>query len=218
MPRRVRDLHVDLVQRIDPYTKTGVELTSSNIETSAGDKFLRQRTMDIYNEARLILAGVLERQLSREEAAIAVSGNVVVITNLTFASGSANKPSDYIRAILLTDNANAQIVVLPVTMIEALRDLESSTLRFVIDEGAVLRRIEGSSQVPDASDYVLYYYGLTIFLTTVLNSGSTVDESFNDQWHPVILQLAVAIAHEQGQNEVLSLASKLVGQSGRSNV
>ena len=217
MPRAVQALMVDFVQRVDPRTKAGVLLDSSNIGTTDGDKFTEQRRLDIYNEARLILAGSIERQLPAEEAARAISGNVVRVTNLQFASGSANKPSDYIRAIYLTDVSNVQIVVIPPSLIHALRDLETSVIRFVVDEGTVLRRIVGSSQVPDASTYVLYYYGLTIYALSAVDN-TTQDESFNDTWHPVLLQLMEAIANEQGHGEVLALSDRLVGQSGRANV
>ena len=57
-------------------------------------------------------------------------------------------------------------------------------------------------------NYHLKYFGITIYTTSDL-AGSTA-ESFNSDYHHVLIELAVAIANEQGMVEVNALAKKLL--------
>lgn len=204
----VKDLYFALTQRIDPYSKAGVALTSTTAGTTDGDRFTKEEKLEFYNDARFVLAGAIDRLYPPQKKAIVVSGNVVK-ASLTFTTGVAPKPAGFISHILMTDSTGATIAVLPTTLIDQTKDLETSTNRVVYDYGTNFTALTGTTNIPNASTYVLYYYGITTYAISDVTGGSTV-ESFNDQWHEIIIQLAEAMSREQGSQEVNALAEQLI--------
>lgn len=207
-----------ILGRVDPYRKDGVEVTAANIATATtgwstvgGDRFTAQRIADCYNTARMQLANIVDKTVPEDKKAIVVSGNVVVSTTSTFASGVLAKPTGYVMWEYLTDVNGAQITILPVSQIQQAKDLESATNRMVFDYGTNFTALTGSTNIPNASTYIFRYYGVTQYTVTQCADGSTA-ESFNDFLHPTLVDLAVAIANEQGTAEINAMAIKLLGQ------
>ena len=204
---QVKDQLLKLALRVDPIVKsTGVEFTTSTIGTVDGDRFPAQRLLDCYNEARMVLAQAISTQMDGNRKARAISGNIVRDTAFQFASGVATKPTGYVEWISLLDSAGRVIAVLPESLYALMKQLDSYTNPLVFEEGGYFRAVS-SVNVPDASTYVLRYYGVTDWTLAQLTSN----ETFNRQWEPLLIQLAEAIANEQGGAQLNSLAAGLVG-------
>lgn len=200
-----------LAQRVDPYTKAGAEFAAGTIGTTPGSRFTAQRLLDIYNEARFTLAQAITSKIPRHLRAMMVSGTIIKKTDLQFTSGVATKPTGYLEPVLLTDVSGAVITILPLTLLMAVKDLESSTNRFVFETTTTLEALTGTTNIPNASTYILRYYGLSNFALSDVTGGSTV-ETFNDIWQDLLVEIGSGIANEMGNTQVLAFAEKMVIQ------
>ena len=190
---------------------TGGTATPALVGSVDGASFPRQRILDIYNQARMALFQAMDNVLSLEEKIIAISGTVIKKTDLTFTSASAPKPTGFIQAIYLTDVSGDQITILPLSVFRELKDRHSVSNRMVFDYGTVFEAPSTSTTIiPNAATYILRYYGISSFTLSDILGGTTV-ETFNENYYPIIIELAQAIASEQGTIEVNALAQKLIG-------
>lgn len=202
---------VRLAQRVDPYTKDGTELTSANIGSTPGDRFTAQRLLDCYNEARIALAQVISTMMPQRAKAIAVSGNIVRVSNQSITAGVLTKPAGYIEAISLFSTATGtRIWIIPESVAFNLKLQESALTPIVIEEATGFRSDNGNTYIPDGSTYDFRYFGITQFSLTDVSGSPTTQESFNPMWEPLLIQLAEAIADEQGSPQVNALAARLV--------
>lgn len=189
---------------------SGGSCTPALIGSVDGSNRTRQRLLDIYNQARMALFNAIDGSLSEDEKIASISGCVIKKEDFTFASGSASKPSGFVKTVLLTDVNGDMITVLPTSMIQQLKDVESATNRMVFDYGTTLATLTGSTNVPNASTYILWYIGIASHALSDILGGTTV-EPFNEQFYPAIIELAQAINAEQGVASVNALAKKLIG-------
>jgi hypothetical protein len=186
-----------LALRVDPRTKAGVEFALGTIGTTAGNRFTAQRLLDIYNEARMAMASAIRISMPPEKRAAVVPGNIVRITNLTFASGVAAVPAGCIDPIAMQDSTGSDISIVGANLIPLLSRNESATVRFVAWEGTNFKAPPGSAFIPDAATYRLWYYGVSNF--TLANvTGGVVTETYNDDLLPRLLNIAARIANVQG--------------------
>lgn len=191
------------------YTSGGTA-TPALVGSVDGASFQRQRILDIYNQARMALFNAFDGALSKAEKIKAISGAIVKKTDFTFASGVASKPTGFIEHIRLTNLAGTEVSVLPSSLIRQLKSRESAANPIVFDYGTVFESQNGSTYVADAATYILRYFGITNFTLSDILGGSTV-ETFNENFYPAIIELAQAIAAEQGTVQVNALAKKLIG-------
>ncbi len=204
-----------LLYRIDPKLKSGTLVASGNISTwstDGGDKFTAQRVLDIYNEARLALANAIDRYYPKDMKGSTISGTLKKKTNLEFASGVADKTTiaGYIKTERLFNAAGTQISVLPVSEMQETEDLNSAANPIVYEyTTSFAQKTVDSAIIADASTYVLWYYGVTTYTLANVTAGTEVEE-FNEDWIPAIIQIAEAIASEQGSKVVNALAQQLV--------
>ncbi len=211
----VQSVILKLLQRIDPKMKNGTLVAVANISTWAtdgGDQFTAQRIVDIYNEARMALANAIDRYYPKDMKAKAISGTLKKKSDLTFASGVADKTTiaGYIKTERLFNNAGTQISVLPVSEMQETEDLNSASNPIVYEYAtSFAQKTVDTAIIANAANYVLWYYGVTTYVLSDVTGGTTVEE-FNEDWIPVILQLAEAIASEQGSKVVNALAQQLV--------
>lgn len=211
----VRTQILTLLGRIDPTYKTMALITSADVGTAStgwmaigGDKFQAQEVVDFYNQARMQLASVLERTLPPDKKAASVSGNIVK-GSLAFSSGTITKPTGYVMWERLENPSALQVTILPVSQIQQAKDLISATNLMVFDYGASFTAYDGTTTIANGT-YPFYYYGVTLYTTTTATDASTV-ESFNEFYHPILIELAVALARGQGSAEVDMMALKFIG-------
>jgi hypothetical protein len=217
-----------MIREVDPFVKsTGTEITSSNIgssgagtwATDGGDKFTAAKLVDIYNLARLALFDAY-RLLYGNTNKLSEEVNEQLVTTSAFQfilTGSVSvgaKPAGYLKFVSLMNASNVKINLLPIAykddVIQGVKSLftQSAAKMFVFDIGSNL--IHYGTYVTSLSTYQLSYYGLTLYAVSDVTGGATV-ESFTDKDVPKILELAQAIANEQGLQQVNALASKLIG-------
>ena len=178
---------------------------------SVDGNFTRQRQLDIYNEARYAIFGVLEKVMTKESLTKAINGNVVTNSNFgTFSSGTVSKPSGYVRPIYLTDSNNIEIPIIPVTLVTPMIGLQTTTNRFVSEQGTTLTNPSGTTYISDGSGYKIAYYGITTYTLAQVLAG-TVTEEFIEDYYFMLLEITEAIANAQGMVDVNSLAKKLLG-------
>ena len=192
------------------YTSGGT-ITGALIGSVDGAKVPRQRLLDIYNQARMALFGAIDATYSLSDKITSISGTIVKKTDLTFAAGVATKPTGYIQAVRLSDVSEDQITIAPFTLYRQTKDRHAVGNRIVYEYSTTLEAPSTSTTImPNAATYILRYFGITDFtLSDVL--GGSVAETFNDQYHSAIIELAEAIFNEQGQKEINALALKLIG-------
>jgi hypothetical protein len=206
---------VDLLNSTYTHAYTsGGKLVGALIGTVDGN-FSRQRLLDIYNDSRFILFNEYKKVLNPEQLTKRINGNIVLKTDLTFSSGSADKPSGYIRSIDLTDNAGLLIPIISANYVQAYSTSQTLTNRFVYEQGTKFINPSGSTYIADSNDYVLRYYGITEYsLTDVVGDSTGIAvtyESFIEDDHYILLEIAEAICNNQGMNDILSLTKKLLG-------
>src|ERR1051326_4280637 len=93
---------------------------------------------------------------------------------------------------------------------DLLNDLQSAKNRHVVEQNGNLESPNGNTFIADGADYVLSFFGITRYSLTDVMVGTT-NESFIDDDHSNILQLAEAISRGSGVKEALVLAAKLIG-------
>src|SRR3990167_1797166 len=197
------------------YTSGGTA-TGALIGSVDGAEFPRQRLLDMYNQARYDLFLVLKTiftdtdKLGEEVGALAV--NTTVDFGTAASLTDAAKPTGYINFIGLSSSADVPYVLLPKGMINTLRYgnhldyKQTATNAFVFDVGSNFVSY-GTVNVNSGNAYItgstvkLSYYGITEFtLTDVL--GNSTAETYNEQYHQLLLEIAQMISQEQGQEQI----------------
>ena len=206
MSQTVQHLLAELARDVDPRTSDQVIIDETNVGTVDG-VFTAQRLLGLYNNARLAIGSVLYRTIGRRGMPLPVSGAITPKEDFQFQNGTASLPPDYIYTILLTDAAGLRIVVISADSIESVRSYENAERRFVIEENGALRTLSGVTYVPDASTYVLRYFSIPIYTLSDV-TGGVVNESYNDLFHPLIIQVAALLANERGSVEVANLVRR----------
>jgi len=203
-----------LLARVDPSLKTGAEITSTNIATwaSAGsDRFTAQRIVDCYNEARKVLGNAISMRYNPAQKVAAMADIMILKSDLTFASGSATKPTGYIEAYSLHKATGQQIAIIPSHLYAVTAYLDSAYNPIVHEYATTFVAVNGATNVPDLATYKLRYFGLTDFTIANVSAG-TENETFSFIWDTILVELASAIADEQGAAQVNALAMKLITQ------
>ena len=207
-----------LQQRIDPYTKAGVEITAATIGTVDGDRFTKQRLLDIYNEARMVLFSVMRQTMSEEEFAKNISA-LYLSASITFTFSTpdttAPKPAAFMKLeTLMSATASLPVIIMPNEYLEAVQRSDTFYTQSVTDN--LIGFEQGTNfllpAINAAGTGKIYYYGITDWALSDITTG-TATEKFSEEYIPVILQLAQAIANEQGSKQVNALAMQLIGQS-----
>ena len=200
----VRDSILRFALRVDPKDKNGVTFSNATIGSSDGDKFPKQRLLDMYNDARWLLFQELQSRLSETELLNAIS-QTIVDTSLTFSGGAASKPAGYVKHISLFDSVKAQIYIVDASYAETIRRgslpafVETTANRYVVDIGSQFKSMSGTTYIPNASTYLFTYFGLPIYALGDV-TGGTVIESYNDNFNPTLLDLGERLASDQGYN------------------
>ena len=210
-----------LATKIDPIVKgtsttaTTARFTLATVGVSDGTRFPKQRLLDIYNEARIVLFNALR---GTEDFGRCVSGAFIPDTSITFsASGSyvvASKPTGYIDLVSLVDASNVPIYVLDNSQKQELKSgnpdfVLSATNLYAFETGTQFR-IPGTFGVGVGT---IDYYGLTSWVLTDVTTGTAV-EVFSPDIEPILIELGCALANEQSNADVLSLAKTLLNKKG----
>jgi hypothetical protein len=206
----VKTLAFRLASRVDPRAKSGALFTAATLGTEAGDRFTAQELVNVYNEARVAVFSALERVLAPERMSLELSGTVLYKTDLTFSSGVASKPDGYFKCISLTTNALVRIMVVPPAAMNRVTSLDSATAPIVTEYANQFVAVS-STNVPNAANYRLRYHGITPFTTSDILTAATTVETIDDRWHPLLIELGVAIANGMGNAEVVALGMKMAG-------
>jgi hypothetical protein len=177
-----------------------------SVDGSKADRF---RLLAYYNQARILLADAIGRNLPKREREWATSGNIVTDTMITFASGTATKPTGYISPKLLTDVSGNFIPILPSSDIDIVKSLESATNRFVFDMGTQLKTISADTFVTNGDNYVLRYFGVKDFVLTDV-TNELIMETYNLQFTPKLVEMATMIASQAGLGDVMAVANAFI--------
>ena len=180
----------------------------------------RQRLLDIYNFARLAFFDAMRTKFGDEKTGKECGALRVSTLTASFAASGANmalaKPAGYLTFEYLSNVSNVQIVLLDNDLAPTVREgvnphyIQSASNIFVFDVGETLIHY-GSTYVTAVSTYNLSYLGITAFtLSDVLGNSTT--ETFNEQYHQHLLELAQAIFDEQGAQQLNALALSLLGK------
>ncbi len=212
---------LQLAQAIDPFTKAGAEITSGTIGTVDGDRFTKQRLLDIYNDSRFTLFQVMRSLMPDDELAKNISA-MFISAVITFTAASPNtngpKPSGFLKlkSLLSSAGGNVPIVVLPNEYLQAVRGgtnpyyviSATNLIAFEIGTNFVIPALFG------AGAGIIDYYGITNWALSDITGGSTV-EIFSGEYEPILMEIAQAFASEQGSDQVNALAKKLIELKGK---
>jgi len=174
-------------------------------------RLTRQRILDIYNDARRAYVRSVIEVLPEHVASRTLSGVLEKVSNLTFTSGVAALPVGYMSTVLLTDSSSNDIQVIPSSMLNRVKDLESLTLPFVEEQGVSLTAPSGLTYIPNGSTYILRYYGIVPYSLSDILTDVPATEGIRDGDIPFLVEIADALSRGLAYNEALSLASKLLG-------
>jgi hypothetical protein len=207
MATTVNEMILRLRRRADPNTKDLETWTAENAGVDEG-RFTAQRILDIYNQARVTLTSALLQKFPNAKAAISrlIPGNVTTKDDLAFQNGIAQLPSGYVFAIDLADAEGNQIYVLGIDRERVVKDAETDTNRFVFEIGGFLKAPTGSDKITDGN-YQLRYYKIEPFTLSDVNGG-VVTETYDEQWLPLLEEIAVLLSNEAGNLETSSIVEK----------
>jgi len=205
----VQSQMLTLALRVDPRDSTGTAFTSATIGVNDGDRFAKQRLLDIYNEARLIAANEIMTHWPKNARRVAISGTLTRNSTFQFTTGVATKPTDYVDAARLTDVNDNEITILPVEDEFYTKLFDTANNPLVYEESGSFRSLNAATYVPDASTYILIYYGITKWTLTNVTNGTT-NETFNDILTPLLIDVAVMLAKGMGAAEVVNIAHQLI--------
>lgn len=212
------------VQIVDPTKNDGTKFTASTSGSAIGSvdgaRFTKERQLAIYNDARMALFNALETTKTIDELTELAFGALVINETITFAtSGSdtaASKPTGFIKYIsLLTTTGNYPAYLVPTSLI---RDITanngtyysaSATCPFVFESSSSFICPSGLGFANASAGKLTYFKLNTLSLSDV--TGGTTSEVFAPELEPMLMEIACAIANEQGNAEVLSLAKNLLG-------
>jgi hypothetical protein len=204
---KVQEMLARFYIRVDPLTDDGVTIDASNVGTVDGQSFPKLDGLRVYNDARKSLAASFRLVVPTWFSTREVSGCLVRIENLQFAEGSATKPDGYIYPERLTDGDGGKIVIMGLDRVGAVKDFESPTKRYVLDIGNNFVAESGKQFVTNASNYILWYFGVKDWELSDVTGGTSV-ETYNEIWHNHLLEIANAIANEVGQDQISLLTIK----------
>lgn len=206
------------VQRVDPRRKdNGQPFSSADVGNADGDRFTVQRQLDIYNEARVgLLQALRAGGASTKDLAPAIKE-----ATIASVSGVIALPNDFVEPIgHLVDGSGVRFWVYGPDLEQTARarTLPIYTLstdnRFVIfrDNQFVCPGVY-TSFMPNGP-FTFSYYGLKVIILSDVtnNTPPLMVEDFSEKYTPVLLEIAQAIADEQGQGQVMALAMSLVGK------
>jgi hypothetical protein len=214
---QVRDQLLKLALRVDPTVRsTNTFFDLSTIGGSDGNKFSKQRLLDIYNEARTTAFNVLKAKGDLS----GVKGTLRTGTLSFVAAGgrsSANLPADFIAyesaystASVLEGTGNKVPIVIEedTTLIPSVLDGSLN-----VGNGGILVFEIGSTLVDPTGTYtsggVLFYYGFGDWTLGDL----TATETFKARIHPHLITIAQAIALGTGNADAIKLAEKLLEEA-----
>jgi hypothetical protein len=182
---------------------------------SVDGKFPRQRLLDIYNEARVVLIGLMEKYVpSLSARLLMVSENIVPDYVAAFTSAKVSLPAGYVAPVSLRSSANLRVPIVPMGSVERLRSLSSASNPFVWQavESGVRKLVAVDATAVPNGNYSLTYYGVADWTLANVTAGTAV-ETFKDTLLPVLIDIAEAIANEQGNAAVEGVFSKFIGSA-----
>lgn len=199
-----------LLTRVDPYLKVGTLVTSATIaawdSAGGGDKFTAQYVADIYNDARYALYQSMTASLTKQQMTKYVPGLITSVVQI-MASGSGTKPTGYLTDVSFKAVDGITITVAPMGVKDYVDNLEGNSLYIVYETGTSFVA-PSSTYLPDGNASLWYFKLVDITLATIVDG--TANETYDQMWAPVLVELAVAIANGLGRAQVLDLASKLI--------
>lgn len=190
----------------------------AHVGSVGGDKFPRvEDHLSIYNRARWALIGFViavyrKYGTNGPQPDHLVPGWIVRNGAFQFASGSATKPTGYVHPVKLLSSGGTRIPVLTPSEYEKGRNLLSATIPAVEDRGTTL--VGDVAHVPNASDYVLVYFGLTDFLIgdiLQLSGYTQTTEALDESRHETLYRGAIAMARGAGAEELNLIFAKELG-------
>lgn len=176
-------------------------------------RFTRQRVLDIYNDARRVFVKTALGTFPTHIAAKVLAGVVDRTANFTFAAGVATLPTGYVAPVLLTDVNHAEIQIIPPSQINRIRDLESATLRYVVERGSQLEVDSAATNVLNANTYILRSYRVAPYTLTDILTKTPATEGIRDIDLPLLVEIADALARGMGNNQALALTQRLLGSA-----
>lgn len=217
----VKDNMLAITQRIDPYTKAGVALDSTTVLSTDGDRFTAQEKVDLYNQARFTLFGVLAEKYGDKvrdkirEVLIQKSDFQFTVTD---GIAISTKPAGFLWAESLMNVSLVPIILLPIDKVQAVRSgtnphyTQSASKIFAFEVGNGIYSYgtagvnSGNSFVTALSTYILTYYGLTTWTTS---SGSST-EQFSDEYNWILIETAVKLSEDIGSGQAYNFVRSLL--------
>lgn len=186
-----------------------------------GARFTKQRLLDIYNEARFALFGALKETKNNKDFDKYVYGSINTDSiAMSYSAPYMNipKPAGFINLISMFDSAATpkEILVLPNSLLSdvkrgivpSLTVTAANLLSFNIGQNW---SIVGNFGTTPAS---VVYYGITNWTWATNILPNTTVEVFSADVEPILIEIACAIADEQSNTDVLSLAKTLLNKKG----
>ena len=197
---------------------TGI-VTPFMVGSVDGARFTRQRLLDIYNEARMALFNALYESKSLQEIDKYVYGLVTTASAaITYSAPYKNipKPTGFLRLINLVDGATTpqKIDILPTLLLDDARKrivpsvTTSATHLLAFDVGQNWSIIGNYGTTPAS----ITYYGIISWVWATDILPNTTVESFSPDIEPILIEIAEAIANEQSNFNVVSLAKTLLNK------
>jgi BarA-like signal transduction histidine kinase len=74
----------------------------------------------------------------------------------------------------------------------------------------LVERDSGTEYIPDGTEYRLAYLRILDLTSANVVLDTTITEKFKNYYNPILLEIASAIANEQGMQQVMALSKALV--------
>lgn len=183
--------------------------TGALVGSVDGGRFSRQRQLDIYNEARMLML-TQNLELNGKDATLKlIHGAVVADTSINFAGGVATIPTGFVQEILLNDPSGNKVSIIEARHIASVQNVESASNKFVYKAGTQLKAL--STTYIANGTYRIWYQGITDFVLSDVIGGTTV-ETIDEDMIPDLILIAEAVALEHGLVSPLELTRLLLAK------
>lgn len=219
MPRLIRLNLLDLAMEVDPRQQDGTLFIDTTVCVQDGEKFPKQRLLDIYNQARM--AFLVNNANANGQSGLFQNGGTVKLATGTLSYSaptvSLTKPADFISLLSLIDTADAiQIVVLPPALYgDVLMGRNAHLAQSIANKQVYMFNVGQTISIADANlsalngkAYSLMYVGCTLWV--LANVDASTQETIEDSYWPIVKEIAVRLANNAGNAEIDALALSLI--------
>jgi hypothetical protein len=205
----VKTAVLNFTREADPNGESaGVQITASNLDTLNGEKFTKERRLDIYNDAcRIVLDELLKKYGKQSDH---VAGFLFPNADLSWVNNTTNSTATFPDGYLMvpSEESSLRVVNVPVRLRDNPGQLLAGNNPELFQDSNTLFAFERATDFihygsPPANSLIststqkIDYIGIIDHTLTDVATASTTEERFLDTDMPLVMQAALSLARNE---------------------